>query len=151
MIPLSEQNSIRRLYLDNAATSFPKPPGVGEAMTRYARDLGASAGRGAYGEAVQTGQLIQQCRRRLNTLFHGQNPDHFIFTLNCTDALNLAIQGLVDPDRDNHAICTEIDHNSVLRPMNALADRGWLRQTRVPIDPATGLVDPADIARAIEP
>src|SRR5439155_18867298 len=103
--------SPRRLYMDSAATSFPKPPSVLEAMTRYATQLGASAGRGAYAEAVETGNLIARCRRRLNELFNGENPDNFIFTLNCTDALNLAIKGL----RASHAICTHIDHNSILR------------------------------------
>ena len=85
----------RRLYLDNSATSFPKPRAVLEAMTRYANELGASAGRGSYREAVDTGQLISECRRRLNKLFNGERPEHFIFTLNCTEALNLAIKGLI--------------------------------------------------------
>src|SRR5215469_15607617 len=85
----------RRLYMDNAATSFPKPPGVLEAMTHYATQLGASAGRGAYAEAVETGKMIAQCRQRLCDLFNGEDPNHFIFTLNCTDALNIAIKGLV--------------------------------------------------------
>src|ERR1700712_4624048 len=98
----------RRLYLDNAATSFPKPKAVTEAMVRYASDLGASAGRGAYREAVETGALISECRRRLNRLFNGKRPEHFIFTLNCSDALNLAIKGLIDPRQKGHAICTHI-------------------------------------------
>src|SRR5438045_7502092 len=126
--------SPRRLYLDNAATSFPKPRTVTDAMVRYATELGASAGRGAYREAVETGALIAECRRRLNRLFHGEKPEHFIFTLNCSDALNLAIKGLIDPGRKNHAICTHIDHNSILRPLHALASRGWLTQTRAPVD-----------------
>ena len=137
--------------MDNAATSFPKPPAVMDAMVRYARDLGASAGRGAYAEAVETGAMISECRRRLNRLFHGENADHFVFTLNCTDGLNLAIKGLVDPRNSNHSICTHIDHNSILRPLNALQDQGWLEQTRVPVDSKTGLVDPADIRKAIRP
>ncbi|MDP9173880.1 MAG: aminotransferase class V-fold PLP-dependent enzyme [Planctomycetota bacterium] len=141
----------RRLYLDNAATSFPKPVEVLEAMTRYATDLGASAGRGAYREAIQTGAMLNECRARLCKLFHGEKPEHFIFTLNCSDALNLAIKGLIDPNRRGHAICTHIDHNSILRPLNALADRGWIEQTRVVVDPANGLVDPKAIARAIRP
>jgi len=141
----------RRLYLDNAATSFPKPPTVLEAMKRYATELGASAGRGGYREALETGALLAECRRRLNTLFHGENPDHFVFTLNCTDALNLAIKGLIDPGKRVHTICTHIDHNSILRPLRAMEDRGWIRQTRVGIDLASGLVDPDEIARAIQP
>lgn len=144
----------RRLYLDNAATSFPKPLQVMEAMQRYASELGASAGRGGYAEAIETGGLLTQCRRRLKQLFNGEVAEHFIFTLNCSDALNLAIHGLIDvPQRasDQHAICTHIDHNSILRPLNMLADRGWIEQTRVAVDSATGLVDPEDIRRAIRP
>src|SRR2546421_6045232 len=143
----------RRLYLDNAATSFPKPRAVIDAMVRYATELGASAGRGAYREAIETANILAECRRRLNQLFHGEKPEHFIFTLNCTDALNLAIKGLIDPAAGgkNHAICTQIDHNSILRPLNALADLGALEQTRVAIDPASGLVDPEDVRRAIRP
>jgi len=141
----------RRLYLDNAATSFPKPRQVMEAMARYATDLGASAGRGAYREAVETGSLLNECRHRLNRLFHGEKSEHFIFTLNCSDALNLAIKGLIDPRRKNHAICTEIDHNSILRPLNALADLGQVERTCVPVDRTDGLVDPDDIAKAIRP
>lgn len=139
----------RRLYMDNAATSRPKPARVMEEMCRYAAELGASAGRGAYSEAVETGDLLFECRRRLNRLFHGEKPEHFIFTLNCSDALNLAIKGLVDPDKRGHAICTHIDHNSILRPLHALEARGSITQTRVPVDPATGLVDPDDVREAI--
>ena len=141
----------RRLYMDNAATSFPKPPGVLEAMARYTEQVGASAGRGAYHEAIETGQLIAQCRRRLNRLFHGENPDHFIFTLNCTDGLNQAIKGLIGPENRGHVVCTQIDHNSILRPLGALEDRGWATVTRVRIDPKTGMVDPDEIRRAIRP
>lgn len=142
----------RRLYLDNAATSFPKPKPVLEAMVHYATGLGASAGRGAYHEAVETGALMNECRRRLCKLFHGERPEHFVFTLNCSDALNLAIKGLIDPAAaKNHAICTHIDHNSILRPLHALQERGWLEQTRVTVERTTGLVDPEDIRRAIRP
>ena len=138
--------------MDNAATSFPKPQSVLAAMTRYATEIGASAGRGAYAEAVESGRVIAQCRERLNALFNGEDPNHFIFTLNCSDALNLAIKGLVLGGGEKiHAICTHIDHNSILRPMNALADAGLIEQTRVAIDPKTGLVDPDDIRRAIRP
>jgi cysteine desulfurase family protein len=145
------KTSSRRLYMDNAATSFPKPPAVTEAMVQYASALGASAGRGAYREAVETGALIFECRRELCRLFHGEKPEHFIFTLNCSDGLNLAIKGLVGRGRAGHVICTQIDHNSILRPLNALTEQGWVEQTRIPIEPATGLVDPDDIRKAIRP
>ncbi|MGB7156939.1 MAG: aminotransferase class V-fold PLP-dependent enzyme [Tepidisphaeraceae bacterium] len=143
--------SPRRLYMDNAATSFPKPASVLAAMTRYATELGASPGRGAYAEAVESAAILTDCRRRLSTLFHGEKLEHFVFTLNCSDALNLAIKGLIDPNGKGHAICSHIDHNSILRPLNAMAERGWIEQTRVPVDPATGLIDPNDIRTAIRP
>lgn len=153
MNPVKRENEIplppRRLYLDNAATSFPKPRSVIDAMTRYATELGASAGRGAYREAVETGDLISECRRRLNRLFRGERPEHFVFTLNCSDGLNLAIKGLVDPRQAAHAICTHIDHNSILRPLKAMEEYGWLQTTRIPVESSTGLVDPEDIRRAI--
>src|SRR5258708_21279096 len=141
----------RRLYLDNGATSFPKPPGVTDAMVRYAQELGASAGRGAYREAVETAALMAECRRRLNRLFNGENPDHFVFTLNCSDALNLAIKGLIDPRKGGHAICTHIDHNSILRPLRAMQERGYVATTRVPVDSKTGIVEPTEIRRATGP
>jgi cysteine desulfurase family protein len=148
--------SPRRLYLDNAATTFPKPPSVLEAMNCYAAELGASAGRGAYDEAIQTGDLIRSCRIALNKLFNGENPDHVIFTLNCSQALNLAIKGLVLHSLDTgkekpHCISTHIDHNSILRPLNALADRNQIEQTRIRVDPASGLIDPDDIRKSIRP
>lgn len=137
-----------RTYMDHAATSFPKPPGVVEAMVHYQTELGASPGRGAYAEAQQSASLMYDCRVRINQLIGGENPDHVIFTLNTSDALNLAIRGLVRPG--DHVVTTWLDHNSVLRPFNALVEQGIITQSRVPCDPFTGLVDPADIRRAVE-
>ena len=82
---------MKRIYADNAATSFPKPEGVLAAMRDYADRLGASAGRGAYREAVEAGELLGQCRRDVARLFNAEGPDHICFGLNCTDMLNLAI------------------------------------------------------------
>src|SRR3954468_1703215 len=97
----------RRLYIDNASTSFPKPASVIEAMSRFAAELGASAGRSGYDEASAAGSILMDCRRALAKLFNGERPEQFIFTLNGTEALNLAIKGLIDPtrDEDDHAIC----------------------------------------------
>ena len=77
--------------------------------------------------------------------------DHVVFTLNCSDALNLAIKGLVPLAARPRGSGSTADHNSILRPLNALVDQGRLEQTRVPIDPGTGLVDPDDVRRAIRP
>ena len=141
----------RRLYMDNAATSFPKPRTVHEAMARYATEVGASAGRGAYEECLQSDRILSECRRMLNKLFNGENPDHFVFTLNGTDALNLAIKGLIHASPAAHAICSQVEHNSVLRPLAALEAAGACTVTRVAIDPKTGLVDPDEVHRAIRP
>ena len=143
-----------RLYLDNAATSFPKPPCVIEAMTHFANRLGASPGRGAYREAVEASGILTRCRDRLSTLFLGARAEHVVFTLNTSDALNLAMFGLVDPvlrgGRPAHIVTTDLDHNSILRPCRALEARG-ATVTRLPGDPITGVVDPDDVAAAIGP
>ncbi len=141
----------RRLYLDNAATSFPKPPEVLEAMTKYATDLGASAGRGAYAEAIETGQLLAECRRDINDLIHGDSAKHVVFTLNCSDALNLALRGLIDPFDAGHCVVTAADHNSILRPVHAMSEQWKLASTTVDVDPVTTHVDPDDIRKAIRP
>lgn len=139
----------RRLYLDNAATSFPKPPQVLQAMCDYAQRLGASAGRGAYAEAIETGRLLSQCRREINGLLNGESDRHVVFTLNCTDALNLALRGLIDPFKPGHVLCTAADHNSILRPIHAMAADWGLAFDTVPVDRQTTLIDPDAIRRAI--
>src|SRR3954462_2171910 len=115
-----------RIYLDNAATSFPKPPGVYEAMLDYGTRIGASPGRGHYAESREGARLIRQCRARINTLINGESPDHIIFALNTSDALNLAIKGIARhrrlQEKPTHMIASAMDHNSVLRPLNALKD-----------------------------
>ncbi len=145
-----------RTYMDNAATSFPKPPEVLDAMVRYANELGASPGRGAYAESRESGRLLEQCRERINTLINGEDANHVIFTLNCSDALNLAIKGIPRKFMQKHNgrchfITTELDHNSILRPYHALCEDSHITQTRVPVDAVTGLVDPDDIRKAITP
>ncbi|QDU33968.1 Cysteine desulfurase [Poriferisphaera corsica] len=142
----------KRIYMDNAATSFPKPSAVMEAMTDYATRLGASPGRGAYAEARESGELMYQCRERICELIGGDNPDHVVFTLNTSDAINLGIRGLIHPGaKKRHVITTWLDHNSILRPFNMMSEMGDLEQTRVECDPMTGLVDPDDIKKAIRP
>ncbi|MEL7472740.1 MAG: aminotransferase class V-fold PLP-dependent enzyme [Planctomycetota bacterium] len=142
-----------RLYLDNAATSFPKPQRVHDAMLRYATEVGASPGRGSYAEAREGAAVLSDAREILCKLFNGASPDHVVFTLNTTDALNLAIKG-VALDRLSRGervrfVTTVMDHNSVLRPFNALRSLG-VEWTCVPVDPETGLVEPSDIADAID-
>ena len=132
-----------RLYLDNAATSFPKPPQVFEALRAYAEEIGASAGRGAYTEAVETGRIVSECRRRLARLIGAEKPEEIVFTFNCSGALNQAIKGLLKPG--DHVIATTMEHNSALRPLNALSQQGTIEASYVQADPATGIVAAADV------
>jgi cysteine desulfurase/selenocysteine lyase len=137
----------RRIYFDNAATSFPKPPGVHEAMIHYARAIGASAGRGAYHEAVEASEIIHETRQRIAQLLGGTQPESIIMTFNCTDGLSLAIKGLITQP-DSHVITTTMEHNSVLRPLSALQEQLGIAVTYIQADGA-GFIDPEDIRQAI--
>ena len=136
----------RLVYLDNAATSFPKPRAcLDRAVEIYAR-LGASPGRGGYDLAVEASTLVDDCRRRLADFFDAPDPDRVVFAANATDALNLAIQGMVRPG--DHVVSTRLEHNSVLRPLWHLRQRGHIEFDLVPFDDG-GLVDPEAVGRAI--
>lgn len=136
------------IYLDNAATSWPKPPAVMAAMEAYNEGVGASAGRGAYRRAVESGRLLFDTREVVARLFHIADSRRVIFTLNATEALNLALQGLLRPG--DHVVTTSMEHNSVVRPLHHLArDRG-VEFTQVPCS-GEGFLDPDDFARALRP
>ncbi len=141
---------MERIYLDNSATSFPKPEAVTAAMVDFASRCGASAGRGAYAEARACEQIIATCRQRIAQLINAEGPERIVFALNCSEALAIAIRGLLNTaPRGTHAVATAMEHNSVLRPLNALHDQIGLWPEFVPCDSQTGLVDPGDIRRAI--
>lgn len=133
----------QRRYFDNAATSFPKPPGVAAAMSEFVEQSCGSAGRGAYREALAAGQLLERLRAKLRDFFHAAEQDHVVFTFNGTDALNLAIKSLVNPGA--HVVTTQLDHNSVLRPLSALHRRRGIEWTAVEPDAGTTIVDPQDV------
>lgn len=137
-----------RRYFDYAATSFPKPPGVADAVRDYLVNCGASAGRGAYAEARRSGALLDRCRDAVRALLGCTQQHLVIFTLNGTDALNMGIKGLLR--RGDHALTTAMDHNSVLRPLNRLRDNG-VEHTIVPVDPHTTRIDPAEFRAALRP
>ena len=143
---------MQRVYMDNSATSFPKPPAVTEAMVRFAAECGASAGRGAYAEARQCERILAECRRRVAALINAESPERVVFAMNCSEALAIAIRGLLNTAAaGTHAIATAMEHNSVLRGLNALADQIHLAPQFIPCDGRTGLVDPDDIRAAIQP
>jgi len=134
-----------RIYLDNAATSFPKPESVYATIDDYNRRLGAAAGRGAYGSAVEASEIVRRCRRNLATLLNAESPDRLAFAFNGTDALNTALHGLLKPG--DHVVTTAVEHNSVLRPLRMLSERG-VQVSVVPCD-ASGTVSAKDVHAAV--
>ena len=141
-----------RIYMDNSATSFPKPAEVAEAVVRFMRDCGASAGRGAYAEAKACEAMIARTRVRVAELINAESPRRIVFGMNCSECLNIVIRGLLNGSpTGTHAIATAMEHNSVLRPLNALAERVGIVPEFIHCDEQTGLVDPDDIRRAIRP
>jgi cysteine desulfurase/selenocysteine lyase len=134
--------------MDNAATSFPKPQGVEDALLAFHRDIGASAGRGAYPRAVASGRLLDETRRLLARLFNIPKPEQIIYTLNASDALNLAIKGIRWQAGDS-AVVSVLEHNSVLRPLHALQERLGIKIHKVKAS-QEGLVDPIEMAKAID-
>jgi cysteine desulfurase/selenocysteine lyase len=138
------------IYCDNAATSFPKPPGVAEAMSRCLERWAVSPGRSGFDAALAAGQVLDRVRARLDRFFNNPaaDPDRAVFTANATDALNLAIQGLVNPG--DHVITTVMDHNSVLRPLHELARQQVITCDIVGCGP-DGRVDPGQVARLMRP
>lgn len=111
------------IYLDNAATSFRKPEEVLEAVMEAMRHSG-NASRGTHSAAISASQSVYEARRRLAAFFHCERADHVIFTQNSTEALNIALYGLLSPGE--HVITTDLEHNSVLRPLYDLESRGLL-------------------------
>lgn len=134
------------VYLDNAATSFPKPESVYQALDRFARTALANPGRAGHKMALQAEQELDTGRHLLNQLFHGQGPERFVFTLNCTDALNMALKGVLR--EGDHVITSDLEHNSVSRPLRAMELAGVISVTRVSSG-GDGLIDPDAVARAI--
>jgi cysteine desulfurase/selenocysteine lyase len=131
------------VYLDNAATSFPKPPAVLEAVVDYHVRLPASAGRGAYREAREAGEMLTELRSKLCALFGAADaPERIVFGLNGTDALNLALKGALRAG--DHVVATRMDHNSVLRPLHALAAEGLIEVDFADAD-AEGFVAPENV------
>jgi cysteine desulfurase family protein len=137
-----------RIYLDNAATSWPKPQAVYEAAEHYLRDIGAPNGRSGYREALAANRIVEQARRGVAELIGAADPREVVFGYSGTDVLNLAIQGLVRPG--DHVVTTVCDHNSVLRPLRALAETANVEVTYVPCD-GEGLVSPGDVRAALRP
>jgi cysteine desulfurase family protein len=136
------------IYLDNAATSYPKPETVYQALDQFARTSLANPGRAGHKMALAAERALDDARHLLNILFNGEAPERFVFTLNCTDALNMAFKGVL---RDgDHVVTTDLEHNSVSRPLRRMELDGRITATRLKAD-GGGTIDPTDVHRAITP
>src|SRR5262249_51808124 len=135
------------IYLDNAATSFPKPEAVYQALDHFARTNLANTGRSGHRMALESERTLDQGRHTLNRFFNGLDPERWVFTLNCTDALNIAIKGQVRPG--DHVIASDLEHNSVSRPLRKLEKDGVITLIRLASD--RGYLDPDAVRRAITP
>lgn len=142
------------LYLDNAATSFPKAPGVAQEISRFLLESAGNPGRSGHRLALAAEQLIEDLRARLTRFFGGDDPRRMIFAFSTTDALNMALKGVlglpVESPHRPHVVTTVLEHNSVSRPLEALVQAGRIELTRVECDEA-GFVDPAAIERSLTP
>src|SRR5262245_59228060 len=121
---------VRRIYLDNAATSFPKPEAVYAAVDHYQRHIGAAVGRGAYQASLEITGIIERCRKNVAELLGAESPDRIVFTLNATDSLNLALHGLLRSG--DHVVTSVVEHNSILRPLRALREHLGIEVEYVP-------------------
>ncbi len=135
------------IYLDNAATSFPKPRSVTGAVSRILREVGGSPGRGGHHLSQEAERIVAEARKAVAELFNLKDPSRVIFTLNGTDSLNMALKGYLSPG--DHVVTTTMEHNSVSRPLKHLEDQG-VAITKVKPGPEQ-FVAPEAVAGALRP
>ncbi len=134
-------------YLDNAATSWPKPESVYRAVGRFMRQVGATPGRGGHRREEKAARIVDNARAALAQLFNAPSPSGVIFTLNATQAINMALKGILRPG--DHVITSSIEHNAMWRPLKAL-ERSGVAMTAVPCA-ADGTLSSAAVEAAIRP
>ena len=142
------QGGKNMIYLDNAATSWPKPDCVIRAMTQALETCGANPGRSGHSLSLRAGRIVEECREELARMLGEADPSRVVFALNATDALNMAIHGVLHAG--DHVISTLLEHNSVLRPLSALSRAGVITLSLVAPD-AQGRICAADIEAAMTP
>ena len=142
---------MRKIYLDQAATSFPKAPGTVDAVCRFMADCGCNIGRGSYAGAYAAEELVYDTRTLLCRLLGGRSmtvdPKHAVFTKNVTESLNILIKGFLQPG--DHVLVSSMEHNAVMRPLHQL-ERHGVHFTRVPCSP-DGSMNPEELEKRIGP
>ncbi|MBN2088549.1 aminotransferase class V-fold PLP-dependent enzyme [candidate division KSB1 bacterium] len=134
------------IYFDNTATSFPKPPGVAAAMMQFMDKIGANPGRAGHRLAIESGRIVYATREAIAELFQAPDPLRIVFTANVTEALNLALCGLLKAGM--HVVTSSMEHNSMMRPLRCLEQKG-VELTVVQCD-SQGALEPAHIESAIQ-
>ncbi len=136
------------IYLDNAATSWPKPPMVVRAMAGTLQKLGGNPGRAGHQLSLCGGRIIQNCRELLAGAFGAPTPENIIFTANCTEALNIAIRGMLC--QGDEVICSHAEHNAVMRVLKGLEEEGSIR-IRMLVPDSLGQVTAEGVKAAVTP
>ncbi len=136
------------VYLDTAATSIKKPDCVYKAIDNFMRTIGASPGRSVHKQGIRASRIVTDVRDKIAGLLGINNSSHLIFTLNCTEALNLAIKGILK--QGDHVVVTSLEHNSVMRPLSAMIEERDITVTRVRSD-ADSITDPDDLRNCLRP
>lgn len=138
---------MRRIYLDNASTTFPKPPCVAEAVYAYMTEAGCNVSRGGYADAYDVEDALFETRERLCALFGGADASDVVFTRNVTESLNLVLKGMLRPG--DHVVVSSMEHNAVMRPLTQLAARG-VTFSRAACAP-DGTLDVREVERLVGP
>lgn len=136
------------IYLDNAATSWPKPEIVYQAMDKFLREKGGNPGHGSHSLAAAAKQVIDETRMRVARFINAPEVDRIVFTMNCTHSLNIGMKGLLKPG--DHVITSRLEHNSVARPIRKLETQG-VAVTRLAPSAETGVVSSEELEQAITP
>jgi cysteine desulfurase family protein len=133
------------IYFDNAATSYPKPEEVTQAMVRFSKEVGASPGRSGHRLAIEASRIVFEARERISQLFGLKDSSRVVFGLNATEGINQGLEGLLRPG--DHVITSSMEHNSVMRPLRALGKKG-VAVTVIPCSP-DGFLDPNHVRQSI--
>jgi len=135
------------IYLDNTATVWPKPKEVIDFMCQFYSEKGVNPGRSGFDLCLEAEEMVSNTRKLLTGLFNGTDPDRLVFTYNASDSLNIIINGLLK--QGDHVITSNLEHNSVIRPLNHLRAKGIVELDYIPFD-SEGYIDPDDIKKKMK-
>lgn len=138
---------MKTIYFDNASTSFPKAPGVANAICNYIENIGANVGRGTYKSSYDAGSVVYETRQLICRLFNYNNPMNVVFTMNITQSINIILKGLLK--NGDHVIVSSMEHNAVLRPLSSLSKQMGVEVDKVECD-YNGVLEPRRLEAAIK-